>query len=251
MNVTYGIGFLMGCLFLGIVFLGVYYHENKVKKILQIYKKYAQLTTYIIFMLMGYLIVYIIVYIGNEKNWRASAALGAILLLVCWKASYFFFGLVWGEKNSETGRWENNEELSEEEKNWCNTSAIIGMFLLGMILFIQIHSWPYLEIASLALSIWLGSYISIQKIQQKNSIQEIKKEWRKLFDVKNRTVPVTSGIFMLSLIFLSCCLIDLKIEENIKGLASGFSVACIVFVAIVLIVQKTKIFKGKSSDETR
>lgn len=46
MNVTYGIGFLMGCLFLGIVFLGVYYHENKVKKILQIYKKYAQLTTY-------------------------------------------------------------------------------------------------------------------------------------------------------------------------------------------------------------
>lgn len=233
MNVTYGIGFLMGCLFLGIVFLGVYYHENEVKKILQIYKKYAQLTTYIIFMLMGYLIVYIIVYIGNEKNWRASAALGAILLLVCWKASYFFFGLVWGEKN------------------WCNTSAIIGMFLLGMILFIQIHSWPYLEIASLALSIWLGSYISIQKIQQKNSIQEIKKEWRKLFDVKNRTVPVTSGIFMLSLIFLSCCLIELKIEENIKGLASGFSVACIVFVAIVLIVQKTKIFKGKSSDETR
>lgn len=66
-------------------------------------------------------------------------------------------------KNKDTGIVEYNIELSDGERNWCNTISILGMVALGIILKIENNVWDYLELTSMALSIWLGSYISIQK----------------------------------------------------------------------------------------
>lgn len=233
------IGFVIWWIIVGVIWGGVYLFEKQTMKIIGIFRKYAQMIMYMFCMLIGYLIAFLLAYIWNFFQWKCSAIAGAIILVIVWKIAYICYGLIWRKKDKHTGNVEYNLELLHEEKQWCNSISIFGMAAMGIIFSIQTDVWDYFEIVSMAFSVWIGSYISIQNIQQRYTIKEVRNNWKKEFSVKSKAVPVMGTIFMSA--FVCFVALDCFEEHRIvfDELALGFAIGAALFVLGVVIVQKT------------
>ena len=179
---------------------------------------------------------------------KGSALAGALILLITWKIAYKIFGWIWRERNVDTGVIEYNIELSDGERQWCNSISIGGMIVIGIILFAQTGEEDYFEVISMAFSIWMGSYISIQKVQQKNTIKEVLRDWKTVFEVRSKLVPITGTIFM----FVLVCFIALNYFEQARMIFDemiiGFAIGSISFLLGIVIknkYQKNSRFEAK------
>lgn len=82
------------------------------------------------------------------------------------------------------------------------------------------------KVVSMAFSIWIGSYISIQKVQQKNTIKEVLKEWKEIFKVRSKKVPILAMLFMICIfvcivVLNYFCQLRMIFDEMIVGFAIG------------------------------
>lgn len=195
-----------------------------------------------------YIMAFLASYIWSWKQWKGSALAGALILLITWKIAYKIFGWIWRERNVDTGVIEYNIELSDGERQWCNSISIGGMIVIGIILFAQTGEEDYFEVISMAFSIWMGSYISIQKVQQKNTIKEVLRDWKTVFEVRSKLVPITGTIFM----FVLVCFIALNYFEQARMIFDemiiGFAIGSISFLLGIVIknkYQKNSRFEAK------
>lgn len=235
---NYLIGFVIWWIIYGGICLGAYCFERQTKSFVSIFRKYAQMILYMLCMLSGYIMAFLVSYIWSCKQWKGSALVGAIILLLTWKIAYKFFGWIWRKRNVDTGVIEYNIELSDGERQWCNSISIGGMIALGIILLAQTGEEDYFEVISMAFSIWMGSYISIQKVQQKNTIKEVLMDWKTVFKVKSKIVPITGTIFM----FMLVCFVALNCFEQARMILDemiiGFGIGSIIFLLGVVIKNK-------------
>ncbi len=234
---NYVIGFFVWWIIVLIIYVGVYCFERQTKETAKILRKYVQMILYILCMLSGYLIAFLVTNICDFGFFSALG--GAIVLLITWKIAYVIFGRIWRNRNQDTGVVEYNIELSEGERQWCNSISIGGMIVIGAVLFTQTGEKDYFEIISMACSIWIGSYISIQKVQQKNTIQEILQDWKNVFKVESNIVPISSTFFMCMLV---AALIFLKKTQMIfDEIMKGFVCGIVLFLIGVIVKNKLHI----------
>ncbi len=211
----------------------------------KVFNKYAQMILYMLCMLSGYIMAYIVSYIWSFKQWKCSAIVGTLILLIVWKVTYVFFCWIWTKRNKDTGVIECDMELSYGEIQWCNSISISGMFVIGVILLAQTGEEDYFEVISMALSIWMGSYISIQKVQQKNTIKEVVSYWEKEFKVNSKMVPICGTIFMCILVFIVALNYFQKVRLIFNEITIGFGIGGLLFVFGVVIKIKLLSFKNK------
>lgn len=176
---NYLIGFILWWIMVGIIYVGVYLYRKKTKKHNYLSWKYVQMITYILSMLLGYIVVFMFSQLWNDYKWKCSALAGTIILITVVKIVRCFWNSIWKTNN-------RNIELTEGELQWCNTISIAGMVALGIVFFIQYKVSDFFEISSLAVSIWVGSYISMQKVQGRNSIKDVKADLIDTFKIENR-----------------------------------------------------------------
>ena len=235
---NYLFGFFIWWIIFLVICLSVYCFEWQTKNFVSTFRKYAQMILYMLFMLSGYIMAFLASYIWSWKQWKGSALAGALILLITWKIAYKIFGWIWRERNVDTGVIEYNIELSDGERHWCNSISIGGMIVIGIILFAQTGEEDYFEVISMAFSIWMGSYISIQKVQQKNTIKEVLRDWKTVFEVRSKLVPITGTIFM----FVLVCFIALNYFEQARMIFDemiiGFAIGSISFLLGIVIKNK-------------
>ena len=94
----------------------------------------------------------------------------------------------------------------------------------------------------------MGAYISIQKVQQKNTIKEVLRDWKTVFEVRSKLVPITGTIFM----FVLVCFIALNYFEQARMIFDemiiGFAIGSISFLLGIVIknkYQKNSRFEAK------
>ena len=214
-TMNYFIGFVIWWIVFGVIWVGIYFFERQTMKLVDMSRKHAQMIMYILCMLSGYLVAFILPLLWElcpEKVAAFSSLVSAIILIIV----------------------EYNIELSDGERNWCNTISILGMVVLGIILKIDNNVWDYLELTSMALSIWLGSYISIQKIQQKDTVKKVWDNWKDEFRVNSMAIPVFGTIFMIVLV----CFIALSALEEVRvifdEITLGFAGGSILFLVVIM-----------------
>lgn len=240
-TMNYFIGFVIWWIVFGVIWVGIYFFERQTMKLVDMSRKHAQMIMYILCMLSGYLVAFILPLLWElcpEKVAAFSSLVSAIILITVWKISDKIFRHIWRIKNKDTGIVEYNIELSDGERNWCNTISILGMVALGIILKIDNNVWDYLELTSMALSIWLGSYISIQKIQQKDTVKKVWDNWKDEFRVNSMAIPVFGTIFMIVLV----CFIALSALEEVRvifdEITLGFAGGSILFLVVIMFKRK-------------
>lgn len=246
---NYLIGFVVWWIALGVICLGVYCFERQTKKFVDLFRKYVQMIVYMLCMMIGYLILFLISYVWNMCQWKGSAFAWAIMLLIMWKFAYMVFCWIWRTRNRDTGANEYIIELSDAERQWCNSISIVGMIVIGIIMLVQNGEEDYFELISMAFSIWIGSYISIQKIQQKNTIQEVLGDLKKEFKVNSKMVPISSAIFML----ITVCFNVLNFFEQARmvfdEMITGFVFGSCFFLLVVVLKNKLQnCFKLESKE---
>lgn len=224
---NYLIGFILWWIMVGIIYVGVYLYRKKTKKHNYLSWKYVQMITYILSMLLGYIVVFMFSQLWNDYKWKCSALAGTIILITVVKIVRCFWNSIWKTNN-------RNIELTEGELQWCNTISIAGMVALGIVFFIQYKVSDFFEISSLAVSIWVGSYISMQKVQGRNSIKDVKADLIDTFKIENRGFLCFGIIFMI----LFVTIVSLHLHELLlivsNRYAVGFSIGGILFIGSIL-----------------
>ena len=238
---NYFIGFVTWWIVFGTIWVGIYFFERQTMKLVDMSRKHAQMIMYMLCMLSGYLVAFILLQLWElcpEKVAAFSSLVSAIVLIVVWKISDKIFRYIWRIKNKNTGIVEYNLELSDGERNWCNTISILGMVALGIILKIENNVWDYLELTSMALSIWMGSYISIQKIQQKDTVKKIWDNWKDEFRVNSMAIPILGTVFMIILVcFISLSALE-EVRVTVDEITLGFAGGSILFLLVIIFKRK-------------
>lgn len=232
------IGFLIFWIYVVSVFVGVYFYEKKTLIVFNSIKKYLQVIFYLLLMLGGYILIYVV----NIYFKECSALLSALALIVIWRLVYIVFTWLWRVKKNNNSNIDALV-LSKNEINWCNTISIAGMFFLGIILAEEERAWEYIEITSMAVAIWLGSYVPIQIIQSNNVVEKIVEEFRSNFslDKKNRISIIVGSLVLLLFIILNTIKEFAGLTMIFEKIKRGFAIGAFIFVVvavIILIIQK-------------
>lgn len=87
--VDYGWNYLCWCLFI----------QKKTKKHNYLSWKYVQMITYILSMLLGYIVVFMFSQLWNDYKWKCSALAGTIILIAVVKIVRCFWNSIWKTNN--------------------------------------------------------------------------------------------------------------------------------------------------------
>lgn len=75
------------------------YTEKKTKKHNYLSWKYVQMITYILSMLLGYIVVFMFSQLWNDYKWKCSALAGTIILIAVVKIVRCFWNSIWKTNN--------------------------------------------------------------------------------------------------------------------------------------------------------
>lgn len=189
-------------------------------------KKYRNMIVYIIAMILGYSIDIFVCYICDINNVIYENLINAIVLVIVWKISYMLYNqFVMGE----------DEALSIVEMNWGNVISIIGIILLNVILIKYVLN--YISLVIVPITYFIGSYIPIQSIQQKNTFKAIKGELKKDFTPCNIKVVILGSIFMVLFVIF---IVVLKTKITYTRFESIFAMLYILIFFLVIIKKRFK-----------
>ena len=152
-----------------------------------------------------------------------GAIFSTVVLLICWCSVELFY----------RAYIDREELLKESDKNFCNLCGMVIVVAIGVYLFLAKNYRNYLEIGSIAISIWLGAYIPIVKIFSGEKFKNLIAETLSSFECKDnlvKTVSIMTGliIFYLNMNSSGSIAINAAIDEFKKGLFWG----CILILGV-------------------
>lgn len=114
-------------------------------------------------------LLYSIVAIVTE-NIVVNALLCAIFLVFSWFIEEKLYQLLTGENGCEE---EKTKILTKEDKNLCALFALIGVILSSIVLFCEDGNSEHFILISMAVSVWMGTYIPVSEVYKGTSIKKI------------------------------------------------------------------------------
>ena len=167
----------------------------------------------------------------GSKNF--GAMLCAFFLVFTWFLIEFFYKLIAGER---VYGYNQKNILTDKDKNVCTLVALITIVISGLKYIYKYTDSDYYIMISIAISIWIGSYISISDIYKGASIFSIIKNALQEFK-SNKTVWVSSIIGCIIIILIMSINPDviLKIVDFITECGLGFVVGSVSFIFVIVI----------------
>ena len=101
-------------------------------------------------------------------NVVVNALLCAIFLVFSWFIEEKLYRLLSGENGSE-----KDKVLTKEDKNLCALFALIGVILSSIVLFCEDRNSEYFILVSMAVSVWIGTYVPVSEVYKGTSIKKI------------------------------------------------------------------------------
>jgi hypothetical protein len=169
-------------------------------------------------------------------NVVVNALLCAIFLVFSWFIEEKLYRLLSGENGSE-----KDKVLTKEDKNLCALFALIGVILSSIVLFCEDRNSEYFILVSMAVSVWIGTYVPVSEVYKGTSIKKIVCIIKKEF--KNQKVSVLfSAIASTTIVtfLVSKNEVILKVNELVNKFGSGIACGSIVLIVILIIVALCK-----------
>lgn len=182
-------------------------------------------------------LLYSIVAIVTE-NIVVNALLCAIFLVFSWFIEEKLYQLLTGENGCEE---EKTKILTKEDKNLCALFALIGVILSSIVLFCEDGNSEHFILISMAVSVWMGTYIPVSEVYKGTSIKKIVCIIKKEF--KNEKVFVrisTIGSSIIVTILASKNEVIFKVNELVNKFGGGIACGSIVLIVILIVVALCK-----------
>lgn len=175
------IGFGSIYLIVGCLFLLMKLANGLFIKIVSKFKKVETAACVFVFTVFSYMsiLIYSIVALLTE-NIMINALICAVFLVFCCFIVEKLYECMAGESKNET-----NKVLTKEDKNVCNLCSLLAVIISCIILSYEDKSLEYVTLISIAISIWIGTYIPLSEIYNRKTIKQIKCSIVKEFKCKN------------------------------------------------------------------
>ena len=186
---------------------------------------------------LSYLIVLMV-----TENITMNSLLCAVFLVFSWFIEEKLYQLLAGANGHEN---EQLKILTKEDKNLCALFALVGAIFSGMVLYHESRNSEYFILISVAISIWIGTYVPVEEVYNGTPVKKIVCTIKENFMSKKRSVWITTLITVVIVSLLvsrnEVCIKIRKmiIDEFAKGVTFG-SLLLIIILIIVALSKKKK-----------
>lgn len=226
------LGIVVSFLFICVMCFGIEFYFDFTKKLRVTIGKIFRQVVMIALLMAGYISIFAFTKCEIIEKCPFVSVINAILLVVIWKMTYEIDCWVFKDIIKQI-------DVSDAEKSWYSAVSVCAIILVGCIWLRTNKASLYLEMISYAVTIWIGSYFSIQKIQSKNVIKgisnDIKRGLRKLFDKNNlEQWCVYGGVFIMVVLSL---MKDISYHKNVfEPFSFGFCIGVALFLALTKVL---------------
>lgn len=232
MDKMFFIGFASVYLIIGCLFLLMKFANRLFIKFENVLKKMEMVACVFVFTVFSYMsvLIYSIVALLT-KNIMINVVICSGFLVFCWFLVEKLYESMAGEvKNKE------KKILTKEDKNVCNFCSLLAVIISCIILNYEDKSLEYVTLISIAISIWIGTYIPMSEIYNRKTIREIICCIAKEFKCKKLVwgYAVVSSIIIL--ILVSQNEFAFKLHRIIDKIGYGIACGAIIMIIAFLIV---------------
>lgn len=225
------IGFGSIYLIVGCLFLLMKLANGLFIKIVSKFKKVETAACVFVFTVFSYMsiLIYSIVALLTE-NIMINALICAVFLVFCCFIVEKLNECMAGESKNET-----NKVLTKEDKNVCNLCSLLAVIISCIILSYEDKSLEYVTLISIAISIWIGTYIPLSEIYNRKTIKQIKCSIVKEFKCKKLVWIYAVVSTCIISILVSHNEFTFKLHRIIDEMAYGIACGTLVMIIIIFV----------------
>lgn len=201
-------------------------------------KKYVSILVFLL-SAIGLTFFYSLVAMSTSSN-LLNAIFCAIFLVLSWMA-----------ENALYKRIADGEEIMNlADKNVSNFLALVCMAGSGVVCGVKLENVEYVILFSMAISVFVGEYISVEDIYSNKSFAIVLSNTKSKFRHAHKSVWIIGII--INILFLVLLIFDeianklnYYIDKFGQGLAVGILSALLIFILVMVCVEKRKVRNSK------
>lgn len=225
------IGFISIYVIFGILFLMMKGSGKLLNRISAVMAKGKTTLCAVLFTLLSFMftLFYIMASIVTGNSFF-NALICAICLVFSWFMTEGFYRLVADEKGNTD---EKLKVLSKEDKNVCNLWALIGVAISSGMLCYKEKNLEYASLVSVAISLWMGTYISISEIYKGTSIKKLISAIVREFRSEKKSVWISS---VLCSVIVTILVLKNEIAIKINSIIQEFGVGAAIGTWVLILI---------------